>query len=272
MRVSTREIEACGFWDPHKRTWNGLKYSDGFPLWLYGKGNCNWICQYKWGDIRFLQIIQLPVYIPCIDERHSSYATANGGDHVVHMLENSVISLRTLLANLDFDMKVNGSFCVLNFIWLGSWWLEVYRITTKHMVRLRAYVNNLSYHVIAIGKWQFHTLSGRRFSDDIFKCIFFNEEFQFRLKCHWNLFIGSSNIPALVQTMGRRRPGDKPLSEPIMVSLVTHTWSLGLNELKGVYHVSIKPYRIVFEFKFEFQFKQSANSNPNSHETRHTCN
>ena len=47
--------------------------------------------------------------MPGIEERYSSYATANGGDHVVHMLENSVISLRTLLANLNFDMKVNGS-------------------------------------------------------------------------------------------------------------------------------------------------------------------
>ena len=142
------------------------------------------------------------------------------------MLLNSVISLRTLLANLNFDMNMNGSSCVLKFIWLGSWWLEVYRMTTKHMVRLRAYVNKVSYYMIGIGKWQFHTLrprqSGRHFSDDIFKCIFFNEEFEFRLKCHWNLFIRSSNIPALIQTMGRRRPGDKPLSEQIIVSLVTH--------------------------------------------------
>ena len=129
---------------------------------LYGKGNCNWICQYLWGDIRFLQIIQLPVYMPCIEERYSSYGTANGGDHVVHMLENSVISLRTLLANLNFDMQVNGSLCVLEFFWLGSWWLEVYRITTKHMARLRAYVNHLSYHMIAIGRWQFHTLRPRQ--------------------------------------------------------------------------------------------------------------
>ena len=126
---------------------------------------------------------------------------------------------------------MNGSSCVLKFIWLGSWWLEVYRMTTKHMVRLRAYVNNLSYHIIAIGKWQFHTLkprqSGRHFSGDIFRCIFFNEELEFQLRCQCNLFIGSINIPALVRAMGRRRPGDKPLSEPIMVSLVTHicvTW------------------------------------------------
>ena len=31
-----------------------------------------------------------------------------------------------------------------------------------------------------------------------------------------------NNIPALVQIMGWRRPGDKPLSESIMVILPTH--------------------------------------------------
>ena len=30
------------------------------------------------------------------------------------------------------------------------------------------------------------------------------------------------NIPALVQTMAWRRPGDKPLSKPVMVNLLTH--------------------------------------------------
>ena len=31
-----------------------------------------------------------------------------------------------------------------------------------------------------------------------------------------------NNIPALVQIMAWRRPGDKPLSKPMMVSLTTH--------------------------------------------------
>ena len=31
-----------------------------------------------------------------------------------------------------------------------------------------------------------------------------------------------NNIPALVQIMAWRRPGDKPLSEPVMASLLTH--------------------------------------------------
>ena len=33
-----------------------------------------------------------------------------------------------------------------------------------------------------------------------------------------------NNIPALVQIMAWCRPGDKPLSEPMMVSLATHIW------------------------------------------------
>ena len=32
------------------------------------------------------------------------------------------------------------------------------------------------------------------------------------------------NIPALVKIMACRRSGDKPLSEPMMVSLPTHTY------------------------------------------------
>ena len=67
--------------------------------------------------------------------------------------------------------------------------------------------------------------NGRHFADDIFKCIFLNE----------NVWIPNNislefvpkgpinNNPALVQVMAWRRPGDKPLSEPMMVRLPTHT-------------------------------------------------
>ena len=33
-----------------------------------------------------------------------------------------------------------------------------------------------------------------------------------------------NNVPALVQIMAWRRPGDKPLSEPMMVRSLTHIW------------------------------------------------
>ena len=40
----------------------------------------------------------------------------------------------------------------------------------------------------------------------------------------WVPKVQINNIPALVQIMACRRPGDKPFSEPIMVSLLTHIY------------------------------------------------
>ena len=66
--------------------------------------------------------------------------------------------------------------------------------------------------------------NGRRFADDTFKRIFLNENA--RISIEFSLkFVPKgpiNNIPALVQIMAWRRPGDKPLSEPMMVSLQTH--------------------------------------------------
>ena len=65
---------------------------------------------------------------------------------------------------------------------------------------------------------------GRHFPDDIFKCIFLNENVWISIKISLKFVSKGSinNIPALVQIMAWRRPGDKPLSEPMMVSLLTH--------------------------------------------------
>ena len=65
---------------------------------------------------------------------------------------------------------------------------------------------------------------GRRFPDGIFKCIFLNENVWIPIKISMK-FVPKGpikNIPALVQIMAWRCPGDKPLSEPMMVSLTTH--------------------------------------------------
>ena len=66
--------------------------------------------------------------------------------------------------------------------------------------------------------------TGRPLVDDIFKCIFLNENvwtslkisLKFVPKCQIN------NIPALIQIMAWHRPGNKPLCEPMMVWLLTH--------------------------------------------------
>ena len=65
---------------------------------------------------------------------------------------------------------------------------------------------------------------GRRFPDDTFKRIFLNENVRILIKISLKFVPKGpiNNIPALVQIMARRRSGDKPLSEPMMVSLLTH--------------------------------------------------
>ena len=78
-----------------------------------------------------------------------------------------------------------------------------------------------------IGKW-LNTLrprqNGRRIADDTFNRIFVNENFSISIKCSLKFVPKGpiNNIPALVQIMAWRRPGDKPLSEPMMVRLLTH--------------------------------------------------
>ena len=66
--------------------------------------------------------------------------------------------------------------------------------------------------------------NARHFADDIFKCIFLNENVLISSKISLRFVPKGpiNNIPALVQIMAWRRPGDKPLSEPMMVNLPTH--------------------------------------------------
>ena len=67
-------------------------------------------------------------------------------------------------------------------------------------------------------------LNGRHFADDIFTCILLNENVSIGIKISLKFVPKGpiNNIPALVQLMAWRRSGDKPLSEPMMVSLLTH--------------------------------------------------
>ena len=79
--------------------------------------------------------------------------------------------------------------------------------------------------------WKCHLLNtlrprqnGRHFADDTFKRIFMNENFRISINISLKFVPKGliNNIPALVQIMAWRRPGDKPLSEPMMVNLLTH--------------------------------------------------
>ena len=67
---------------------------------------------------------------------------------------------------------------------------------------------------------------GRHFVEDIFECIFLNENVWISLDISPKFvpMVRINKFPALVQIMAWRwpGPGDKPLSEPVMVSLVTY--------------------------------------------------
>ena len=86
-------------------------------------------------------------------------------------------------------------------------------------------------HVILLndGKYPaFKTLrprqNGRHFADDIFKCIFLNENvwIPVRISLKYVPEGPFNNILALVQIMAWCWSGDKPLSEPMVVGLPTH--------------------------------------------------
>ena len=66
--------------------------------------------------------------------------------------------------------------------------------------------------------------SCRCFADDIFKLIFLNEDKWISLKISL-MFVPRArinNIPALVQILAWHLLGDKPLSQPMMASSLTH--------------------------------------------------
>ena len=66
--------------------------------------------------------------------------------------------------------------------------------------------------------------NGRNFADDTFKHIFLNQNVRISIKISLKFVPKSpiNYIAALVLIMAWRRPGDKPLSEPMMARLPTH--------------------------------------------------
>ena len=97
-----------------------------------------------------------------------------------------------------------------------------------HLQAVGVYVDPDPYRLLCLHLSAFNTLrprqNGRHFADDTFKPIFLNENIRISIKISLNFVpeIPINNIPALVQIMAWRRPGDKPLSEPMMVCLLTH--------------------------------------------------
>ena len=113
-------------------------------------------------------------------------------------------------------------------------------------------------------------LSRRPFADNIFKCIFLNENEWIlpRISLKFVPKVWINNIPALVQIMAWRRPGDKPLSEPMMVCFLTHIcvtrpqWVKKACHIAYIYHTSwlhatVISYELDFHLNPSYTFLES---------------
>ena len=117
-----------------------------------------------------------------------------------------------------FDLHLNECLCKQSW----GWWFE----TSSHSLgrHCNAYMKNTP--TISSSTFQIllnplrPRLNRRPFTDDIFENE--NEWILPRISLKFAPKVRIKNIPALVQIMAWRRPGDKPLSEPMMVSSLTN--------------------------------------------------
>ena len=95
--------------------------------------------------------------------------------------------------------------------------------------------------------------NGRHFAGDTFKHILLNENVWIAIKISLKFVPKGpiNNIPALIQIMAWRRSGDKPLSELMMVSLLTHICALGLNELTH-WGPAMHLQRCIYVYKYRY--------------------
>ena len=126
---------------------------------------------------------------------------------------------------MDKILYIGSNFnevCAKGLIWF-KWWLDTELATIHYLNRCWSgcqwgWVRPQWINILRLRQ------NGRHFPDDTFKCIILNENVRISIKISLKFVPkGPMNkIPALVQIMAWRRPGDKPLSEPMMVRLMVH--------------------------------------------------
>ena len=130
------------------------------------------------------------------------------------------ISFNYALMNVDINgccWRVDGViWCVCMDLEFQHWCQKWWRLTQRQLGRLCTYS-------IALNTLR-PRQNGRHFPDDIFNSIFLNENVSTPIKFSLKFVLKGpiDNIPALVQIMAWRRLGDKPLSEQMIVRLLTH--------------------------------------------------
>ena len=107
----------------------------------------------------------------------------------------------------------------------------------------------ITWHIEAEIKWP-------PFPDDIFKCIFLNENVWYSIKIPLICFpkVPINNISTLVQIMAWSRAGDKSLSGTMMVNLLTHICVTRPQWVKPCFNIIRHKHRIKFIGEYKWMY------------------
>ena len=137
--------------------------------------------------------------------------------------------LKDLLHLIFISYEHNSFFILISVFLYFSTYFEILPPLSKFICFMHNSYGGVTTITTKQENWPgFNTLrprqNGCHFAGDIFKCIFLNENAWISLKISLKFVpkVRINNIPAMVQIMAWRRSGDKPLFEPMMVSLLTH--------------------------------------------------
>ena len=125
---------------------------------------------------------------------------------------------KQVFGNFEFEASFQLISCIVTApnmaAWKGSWFPYISRCSVAPKRP------QISLPLIQLRPRQ----NGCHFADNSFKCIFLNENVSISIKISLKFDPKgpNNNILALVPIMAWRHPGDKPLSEPMMVSFLTH--------------------------------------------------
>ena len=164
-----------------------------------------------------------------------SQAVYRSANHIVTKCQPSCYSLRMIYINsntseISFYYRNQWSHCIITYI--------------------------ITYTVNTLRPRQ----SGHHFSYDILEWIFLNENVLITIKISFKFVPRGpiNNLPVLVQIINWHQPGDKSLSDLMMVRLPTHiyvTWTQWVNG-KGCHCVCFIIIRVVKGYQNDASFHQ----------------
>ena len=153
--------------------------------------------------------------------------------HHVNICKHLLLKCFFCMHNIALCKYVTQELSVSVSIWIRSWncsclvtcksesnWINF--LSKKYFLKILSVKTS---HVLLLTYWGWNKMAAN-FLTTFSNAFSWMKIYDFRLRFHWSLLtrVQLKYILALVQIMAWRRPGDKPLSEPMIVSLLTHIY------------------------------------------------